>query len=200
VIDNYVGALTVLGSSIPIMILSMDVSSRTMLLFFGLVTIASGLIMAISIPVVRERKEFYQHEEVESFTLKAFFKEAATLLREPAFLFYFLTFLMFQRVASNYLMGLSYFYDNLVLSTGVWTGLPDILIGIMGLILFPFIARSIRQLGTKTVLTRMIVVSISMFSSIPSFSRPLATMGPTRCRTFPLSGASAWRPACCPPS
>jgi len=67
---------------------------------------------------------------------------------------------MFQRVASSYLIGLSYFYDNLVLSTGVWTGLPDILIGIMGLVLFPFIAKWIRQWGTKTVLTRMIIVSM----------------------------------------
>ena len=49
VIDNYVGALAIFGSSIPIMILSMDVSNQTMLLFFAIVTIASGLIIAISI-------------------------------------------------------------------------------------------------------------------------------------------------------
>ena len=67
---------------------------------------------------------------------------------------------MLQRVASNYLLGLSYFYDNLILSKGVWTGLPDILIGIMGLILFPFVAKWIRKYGTKLVLSRMIVVSI----------------------------------------
>ena len=72
-IDNYVGALTIFGSSIPIMILSMDVTNQTMLLFFGIVTIASGLIMAISIPVVREREEFYQHEEAETFSIKEFF-------------------------------------------------------------------------------------------------------------------------------
>ena len=66
-IDNYVGALTVFGSSVPIMILSMDVTNQTMLLFFGIVTIISGLIMAISIPVVREREDFYRDEERETF-------------------------------------------------------------------------------------------------------------------------------------
>lgn len=160
VIDNYVGALTIFGSSIPIMILSMDVTNQTMLLFFGIVTIASGLIMAISIPVVREREEFYQHEAYEPFSIKEFFTEAVNLLKEPAFLYFFLTFLMFQRVASDYLIGLSYFYDNIILSKGVWTGLPDILIGIMGLILFIFIAKWIRKFGTKKVLTRMIIVSM----------------------------------------
>ena len=83
-----------------------------------------------------------------------------SLLKQHAFLYYFLTFLLFQRVASDYLIGLSYFYDNLILSKGVWTGLPDILIGIMGLILFPFIAKWIRKFGTKQVLTRMIMVSM----------------------------------------
>lgn len=160
VIDNYVGALAIFGSSIPIMILSMDVTNQTMLLFFGIVTIASGLIMAISIPVVREREEFYQDEKVETFSIKEFFKETVSLLKQHAFLYYFLTFLLFQRVASDYLVGLSYFYDNLILSKGVWTGLPDILIGIMGLVLFPFIAKWIRKFGTKKVLTRMIIVSM----------------------------------------
>ncbi len=160
VIDNYVGALTIFGSSIPIMILSMDVTHQTMLVFFGIVTIASGLIMAISIPVVREREEFYQEEEHETFSIKEFFTEMVNLLKERAFLYYFLTFLMFQRVASDYLIGLSYFYDNIILSKGVWTGLPDILIGIMGLILFVFIAKWIRKFGTKKVLTRMIIVSM----------------------------------------
>jgi Na+/melibiose symporter-like transporter len=124
------------------------------------VTIASGFIMAISIPVVREREEFYQHEDTGTFTLKDFFTETVNLLKERAFLYYFFTFLLFQRVASDYLVGLSYLYDNLILSKGVWTGLPDILIGIMGLILFPFIAKWIRQFGTKRVLTRMIIVSM----------------------------------------
>ena len=160
VIDNYVGALTIFGSSIPIMILSMEVSNLTMLLFFGIVTVVSGLIMAISIPVVREREEFYQHETVETLTLRDFMIETVNLLRQSAFLYFFLTFLMFQRVASNYLIGLSYFYDNVILSKGLWTGLPDILIGIMGLILFPFIAKWIRQYGTKKVLVRMIIVSM----------------------------------------
>ncbi|MBN2393879.1 MAG: MFS transporter [Anaerolineae bacterium] len=160
VIDNYVGALTIFGSTIPIMILSMEVTNQTMLLFFGIVTVASGLIMAISIPVVREREEFYSHEKVETFSINEFFAEMVNLLKERAFLYYFLTFLLFQRVASDYLVGLSYLYDNLILSKGVWTGLPDILIGIMGLILFPFIAKWIRKFGTKTVLTRMIIVSM----------------------------------------
>jgi Na+/melibiose symporter-like transporter len=116
--------------------------------------------MAISIPVVREREEFYQHEKYEPFSIKEFFTETVSLLKEPAFLYFFLTFLLFQRVASDYLIGLSYFYDNIILSKGVWTGLPDILIGIMGLVLFVFIAKWIRQFGTKKVLTRMIVVSM----------------------------------------
>jgi Na+/melibiose symporter-like transporter len=131
-----------------------------MLLFFGIVTVASGLIMALAIPVVREKEAFYQDEVFEPFSIRDFVREAGTLLKEPAFLYYFLTFLMFQRVASSYLMGLSYLYDNLILSKGVWTGLPDILIGIMGLILFPFIAKWIRQFGTKQVLSRMIIVSM----------------------------------------
>jgi len=160
VIDNYVGVLTIFGGSIPIMILSMDVSNQTMLLFFGVVTLLSGLIMAISIPVVREDEEFYQHEEIETFTIKEFIIELRNLLKERSFFFYFLTFLMFQRVASGYLLGLSYFYDNVVLSKGLWTGLPDILIGIMGLILFPFIAKWVRQFGTKKVLSRMILFSL----------------------------------------
>jgi Na+/melibiose symporter-like transporter len=143
------------------MILSMDVSNQTMLLFFGVVTIVSGLIIAISVPVVREDEEFYKHEQLETFTLKEFFNEMVTLLKERTFLLYFLTFLMFQRVATNYLIGLSYFYDNVVLSEGFWTGLPDILIGIMALILYPFIAKWIRLYGTKKVLTRMIIVSMA---------------------------------------
>ncbi len=162
VIDNYVGALAIFGSSVPIMILSMDVSNQTMLLFFGIVTIVSGLIIAISIPVVREDESFYQHEieEQETFSMKEFFAETAILLKNKAFLLYFLTFLMFQRVATNYLIGLSYFYDNVVLSEGFWTGLPDILIGIMAIILYPFIAKWIRQIGSKKVLSRMILVSM----------------------------------------
>ena len=161
VIDNYVGALTIFGSSIPIMILSMDVTNQVMLLFFGIVTITSGLIMAISIPVVREREEFYQHDESQSFSMKEFLLEAVNLLKNKSFsALFFLTFLIIQPVASNYLVGLSYFYDNLILSTGVWTGLPDILIGIMGLILFPFIAKWIRQFGTKKILFRMMIFSM----------------------------------------
>lgn len=160
VIDNYVGALTIFGSSIPIMILSMEVSHLTMLLFFGIVTLASGLIMALSIPVVRESEAFYLHETFEPFTLKDFLVETVLLLKDKAFLLYFLSFLLIQRVASGYLMGLSYFYDNVILSRGMWTGLPDILIGIMGLILFPFIAKWINLFGTKQVLSRMILVSL----------------------------------------
>jgi len=160
VIDNYVGALAIFGSSIPIMILSMDVSNQTMLLFFGVVTIASGLIMAISIPVVREREDFYIDENLESVTLKEFMVMTLDLLKESAFLYYFLTFFMIQTVASNYLIGLSYYYDNLILSSGIWTGLPDILIGIMGLILFIYIAKWIIRFGTKKVLSRMILFSL----------------------------------------
>ncbi len=159
VIDNYVGALAIFGSSIPIMILSMDVSNQTMLIFFAIVTIASGLIMAISIPVVREREDFYKDEILETISLKEFFVMTLDLLKESAFLYYFLTFFMIQTVASNYLIGLSYFYDNLILSLGLWTGLPDILIGIMGLILFVFIAKWIIRFGTKKVLSRMILFS-----------------------------------------
>ena len=159
VIDNYVGALTIFGTSIPIMILSMDVSNQTMLIFFGGVTLISGLIMAISIPAVREREEFYLHEKIEIFTMKEFIFETISLLKESSFLYFVLTFLMFQRVASSYLLGLSYFYDNVILSKGFWTGLPDILIGIMGLILFPFIAKWICKFGTKKVLNRMIIFS-----------------------------------------
>ena len=160
VIDNYVGVLSIFGNTVPIMILSMDVSNQTMLVFFGIVTVIAGLIIAISIPVMQESEDFYKHEVAESMSMKDFFAEMVLLLREKAFLFFFLTFLMFQRVASNYLLGLSYFYDNLILSKGVWTGLPDILIGIMGLILFPFIAKWIRKHGTKLVLSRMIAISI----------------------------------------
>lgn len=161
VIDNYVGALTIFGSSIPIMILSMDVSRQVMLLFFGIVTIASGLIIAISIPVVKEREGFYaEGEENFSLSIKEFINEAILLLKEQAFLFNFLAFFMIQTVASNYLVGMSYFYDNMILSRGVWTGLPDILIGVMGLILFPFIAKWIPIHGSKKVLARMIIFSV----------------------------------------
>jgi GPH family glycoside/pentoside/hexuronide:cation symporter len=160
VIDNYVGALTIFGSTIPIMILTMDISSQTMLFFFGVVTIASGLIMAISIPAVREREDFYQNENLDKVSLKEFFVTTLDLLKENAFLYYFLTFFMIQTVASNYLIGLSFFYDNLVLSAGFWTGLPDILIGIMGLVLFVFIAKWIQRFGTKIVLSRMILFSL----------------------------------------
>jgi hypothetical protein len=92
VIDNYVGALTILGSSIPIMILSMDVSNQTMLLFFGIVTIISGLSMAISIPVVREREGFSQDEELDTFSVKEFFFETVNLLKEQTFLLLFSCF------------------------------------------------------------------------------------------------------------
>ena len=160
VVDNYVGALAIFGSSIPIMILSMDVSNQTMLMFFGIVTVASGLIMAISIPVVREREGFYQDEELGATSMKEFFATTVDLLKHRAFLIYFLTFFLIQTVASNYLIGLSYLYDNLILSTGVWTGLPDILIGIMGLVLFIFIARWIGRYGSKKVLSRMVLVSV----------------------------------------
>jgi GPH family glycoside/pentoside/hexuronide:cation symporter len=160
VIDNYVGALAIFGSTVPIMILTMDISNQTMLLFFGAVTIIAGLIMAISIPVVREREEFYENENLESVSMKEFFVTTWSLLKERAFLYYFLTFFMIQTVASNYLIGLSYFYDNLILSSGFWTGLPDILIGIMGLVLFVFIAKWIMQFGTKKVLSRMILFSL----------------------------------------
>jgi GPH family glycoside/pentoside/hexuronide:cation symporter len=157
VIDNYVGALTIFGSSIPIMILSMDVSHNVMLLFFAIATIAAGLIMAISIPVVREREGFYKDEVVESLSLKEFLATTVELLKNRAFLTYFLTFFVWQSLASNYLFGMSYFYDNVLLSKGLWTGLPDILIGIMGLVLFPFIAVWIRRMGSKRVLQRMII-------------------------------------------
>jgi Na+/melibiose symporter-like transporter len=160
VIDNYVGALAIFGSTVPIMILTMEISNQTMLLFFGIVTIISGLIMAISIPVVREREEFYQNEDLETVSLREFFSTTLDLLKEKAFLYYFLTFFMIQTVASNYLIGLSYFYDNLILSSGFWTGLPDILIGIMGLVLFVFIAKWIIRFGTKQVLSRMILFSL----------------------------------------
>ncbi|MBN1246398.1 MAG: MFS transporter, partial [Anaerolineae bacterium] len=164
VIDNYVGALTIFGSSIPIMILSMDVSNATMLLFFAIVTVAAGLIMAVSIPVVREREGFYvTEEEGGALPLKEFFATAIELLKQRAFLTYFLTFFMWQTLASNYLFGMSYFYDNVVLSRGFWTGLPDILIGVMGLILFPFIAGWINRHGTKRVLSRMIRASLLGF-------------------------------------
>ena len=159
VIDNYVGVLVIFGSTIPIMILSMDVSNQTMLLFFAIVTIISGLIMAISIPAIRESEDFFKHDEIETLTLKAFFAEALALLRDRSFFFYFLSFLLLQRVASNYLLGLSYFYDNLILSKGFWTGLPDILIGIFGLLLLPSVAKWIRKHGTKFVLGRMLIVS-----------------------------------------
>ncbi|MBE2220342.1 MAG: MFS transporter [Anaerolineae bacterium] len=160
VIDNYLGVLSIFGNTIPIMILSMDVSNQTMRIFFGIVTIIAGLIIAISIPVMRESEEFYKHDQIGNMTFKDFLGEMINLLSEKAFLFFFLTFLLFQRVASNYLLGLSYFYDNVVLSKGVWTGLPDILIGIMGLMIFPLAAKWIRKYGTKLVVSRMIVVSI----------------------------------------
>jgi predicted membrane protein len=67
---------------------------------------------------------------------------------------------MIQTVASNYLIGLSYFYDNLILSSRFWTGLLDILIGIMGLVLFVFIAKWIIRFGSKKVLSRMILFSL----------------------------------------
>ncbi len=160
VIDNYVGALTIFGSSIPIMILTMDVSNQTMLIFFGIVTIAAGIIMAISIPVVREREEFYENEKLETVSLKEFFVTTGELLKNKAFLYNFLTFFMIQTVASNYLIGMSYFYDNLILSSGFWTGLPDILIGIMGLILFIYIAKWLGRYGSKPILARMMLFSV----------------------------------------
>ena len=68
---------------------------------------------------------------------------------------------MFQRVASRLSRSVFPTCTTIcILSKGVWTGLPDILIGIMGLILFPFIAKWIRKFGTKKVLTRMIIVSM----------------------------------------
>lgn len=162
VIDNYVGALTIFGSSIPIMILSMDVNRSVMLLFFGIVTIISGLIIAISIPVVKEREGFYENGDSGfNLSLKEFFTEAVNLLKEKAFLFNFLAFFFIQTVASKYLIGMSYFYDNVILSKGLWTGLPDILIGVMGLILFPFIAKWIPIHGSKKVLSRMLIFSVA---------------------------------------
>lgn len=163
VIDNYVGALTIFGSSIPIMILSMDVSRTVMLVFFGVVTVISGLIMAVSIPVVREREGFYENEEEQEqqpLSVKEFFVEAANLLKEKAFLFNFLAFFFIQTVASKYLIGMSYLYDNVILSKGFWTGLPDILIGVMGLVLFPFIAKWVPKHGTKRLLSRMLIFSV----------------------------------------
>ena len=160
VIDNYVGALTIFGSSIPIMILSANVSNQVMLLFFAIATVAAGLIMAISIPVVREREGFYTHDVVETLSFGEFLAATLELLRNQAFLTFFLTFFMWQSLASNYLFGMAYFYDNVILSTGFWTGLPDILIGIMGLVLFPFIAVWIRRHGSKQVLSRMMVWSL----------------------------------------
>lgn len=161
VIDNYVGALTIFGSSIPIMILSMDVNRNVMLLFFGIVTILSGLIIAISIPVVKEREGFYtEGDSGFNLSLQEFFQEAVSLLKQPAFLYNFLAFFFIQTVASKYLIGMSYFYDNLILSKGVWTGLPDILIGVFGLVLFPLIAKWIPIHGSKRVLSRMLIFSV----------------------------------------
>jgi len=157
VIDNYVGALTIFGSSIPIMILSADVSNSVMLLFFAIATIAAGLIMAISIPVVREREGFYANDEAVAMSMKEFLATTLALLKNRAFLTYFLTFFMWQSLASNYLFGMSYLYDNVILAKGLWTGLPDILIGILGLVLFPFIAVWIRRVGSKRILQRMII-------------------------------------------
>jgi glycoside/pentoside/hexuronide:cation symporter, GPH family len=181
VIDNYVGALTIFGSSIPVMILSADVSNRVMLLFFAIATLAAGLIMAISIPVVREREEFYTNDVVEALSFKQFLAATLDLLKNKAFLTYFLTFFMWQSLASNYLFGMSYFYDNVILSTGLWTGLPDILIGIMGLVLFPFIAKRIRHQGSKQVLFQMIVWSLvgySLLTFVPgTLGDTLSTVG-----------------------
>jgi Na+/melibiose symporter-like transporter len=129
--------------------------------------------MAISIPVVREREEFYENEDLASISLNEFAATTLDLLKEKAFLYYFLTFFMLQTIASNYLFGLSYFYDNLILSSGFWTGLPDILIGIMGLVLFIFIAKWIIRYGTKRVLSRMIIFSLVgyvMLTFIPATS------------------------------
>jgi len=118
------------------------------------------LIIAISIPVVKELEEFYQNENLDTISMKDFFNQTLVLFKNKAFLLNFLTFFMIQAVASNYLVGLSYNYDNLILSKGFWTGLPDILIGIMGLILFPFIAKWIRKFGNKQVLSRMILFTL----------------------------------------
>jgi Na+/melibiose symporter-like transporter len=61
---------------------------------------------------------------------------------------------------NNYLLGYAYFYDNLVLSKGFWTGLLDILIGIIAAIMFPIVFKWIQHYGTIKVLFRMMRVSL----------------------------------------
>ena len=161
VIDNYIGLLAVFGSSIPIMILSMRVSNTTMLIFFSIVALVSGLIMLISLPQIKEKPEFYQDEDDVTLNMKEFMLASVELLKERSFLLYFLVFFFFQSLVNNYLLGYSYFFDNLVLSEGFWTGLPDILIGIMAVIMFPIVYRWIQKFGTKTVLFRIMLASLA---------------------------------------
>lgn len=160
-IENYIGLLSVFGSSIPIMILSMDVNRTTMLIFFGIVALASGLLMWASVPQIREREGFYENDTDQALPFKEFLKATGDLLKNRAFLLFFLTFFFMQSLVNNYLLGYSYFYDNLVLSKGLWTGLPDILIGIMAAIMFPIVFKWIRQHGTKLVLSRMMLVALA---------------------------------------
>jgi Na+/melibiose symporter-like transporter len=157
---NYIGLLAVFGSSLVVMILTMDINRTTMLVFFGIVTVASGLLMLVLVPQIREREEFYEGDVEHQLSFDNFLNTTIELLKERAFLLFFLTFFFFQSLVNNYLLEYTYFYDNLVLSKGFWTGLPDILIGIMAAILFPNVFKWIQRCGTKKVLFRMMLVSL----------------------------------------
>jgi glycoside/pentoside/hexuronide:cation symporter, GPH family len=160
VIDNYVGLLAVFGSSVPIMILSSRVETSVMLIFFSVVAMVSGLIMYISVPQLKENPEFYEGQEQEVLSMKDFTLATLELLKDRSFLLFFLVFFFFQSLVNNYLLGYSYFYDNLILSKGFWTGLPDILIGVMAIFVFPISYKWIKQHGTKKVLFRMMLVAL----------------------------------------
>jgi hypothetical protein len=62
--------LAVFGSSLLVTVLTMDISRTMMMMFFGIVTIASGLLVLVSVPQIREREEFYKDDVEHQLSLR----------------------------------------------------------------------------------------------------------------------------------
>ncbi|MCX6363163.1 MAG: MFS transporter [Actinobacteria bacterium] len=160
VIASYVNMIPIfIGGQIPLWLLTGDYSRGTIVAVIT-ATIAFGLLLVwIGSYFVREDPEFYRHVEVTQ-GLPQLWALGKELFRDRTFRIFVGAFIFIQAGTGSYYNGYLYYMDNVLGVSGLKVAIPDLLTGIVQMIMFPFIIILVRKYGSKETMWRGLLLAV----------------------------------------
>ncbi len=168
VIKSYINMIPAfLGSMVPVIFLTQKGMPRTTIIaVYGSIALFGGLIFWISTRSMKDSPDFYTKKLEEESVGKASRDMILGILKSRPFLMFTLYCLLARSAFANYMVPYGYYMKWAVDTHGVMASLPDIMGGIVQLLVYPLIAVFVRKIGVRDTIKWAMIPTILSYIGI----------------------------------